>query len=160
MKVLVLSDSHRSLRPMVEAVEREQPQQILHLGDLAGDTGELKYAYRDIPLAAVPGNCDPWTGEPEEKLLRLGGHLVLMGHGHQWQVKHSLDRALAAARRAGAEVLLFGHTHRPLCYQERDGLWVLNPGSIRDSESYGLLLLEPDRPVGCRLAALTEENGV
>ncbi len=158
MKVLVLSDSHRSLRPMVEAVEREQPGQILHLGDLMGDTGELRYAYRDVPLAAVPGNCDPWTGEREEKLLRLGGHLVLMGHGHQWQVKHSLDRALAAARRAGAEVLLFGHTHRAVCYQEPDGLWVVNPGSIRDTESYALLLLEPGQPVRCSLANLDDGN--
>lgn len=139
---------------MLDAVEQEQPDQILHLGDLMSDTAELGFAYPAIPLACVPGNCDGWTGEPEEKLLRLAGHRVLMGHGHQWYVKHSPDAALRAARRAGAEILLFGHTHVPLCRQEADGLWVLNPGSIRDRGSYGLLLLEPDRPIHCATGAL------
>ena len=48
--------------------------------------------------------------------------------------------ALRAARNAGAHLLLFGHTHRPCCFQEPDGLWVLNPGSARST--FGLVLPE------------------
>ena len=33
MNILVLSDSHGNLSNMEEAVERERPQLILHLGD-------------------------------------------------------------------------------------------------------------------------------
>ena len=44
------------------------------------------------------------------------------------------------ARKAGAELLLFGHTHHSLCQQLPDGLWMLNPGASRSS--YGLVLLE------------------
>ena len=154
MKILVLSDSHRSLGSMIDAVEKECPDRILHLGDLMSDTGELGFAYPSIPLACVPGNCDGWTGEPEEKLLRLAGHTVLMGHGHQWYVKRDLTAALLAARRAGAEVLLFGHTHTPLCRRETDGLWILNQGSIRDRGSYGLLILEPGELPRCSISSL------
>ena len=154
MKVLVLSDSHRNLCNMVEAIEKERPDQILHLGDLLSDTEELVCAYPSIPLTGVPGNCDAWTGEPEEKLLKLAGHSIFMGHGHQWQVKLHLDVAQRAARRVEAEVLLFGHTHRALCRQEADGLWLLNPGSIRDSGSYGLLWVDPGRPIECHIHTL------
>ena len=45
-----------------------------------------------------------------------------------------------SARNAGAHLLLFGHTHRPCCFQEPDGLWVLNPGSARNT--FGLVLPE------------------
>ena len=35
---------------------------------------------------------------------------------------------LADARKAEAKLVLYGHTHRPDCHQEEDGLWVMNPG--------------------------------
>ena len=154
MKLLILSDSHRSVGGMLDAVEKERPDRILHLGDYRSDTEELGFLYPSIPILSVPGNCDGWTGEPEERRFHLAGHCVLMGHGHRWYVKHDLSAALLAARKAGAELLLFGHTHVPLCRQEEDGLWVMNPGSIRDRDSYGLIFLEPGLPPECRLATL------
>ena len=36
MKAVVFSDSHGDTAAMREALEREAPDQILHLGDLAG----------------------------------------------------------------------------------------------------------------------------
>ena len=58
----------------------------------------------------------------------------------KWGVKSGCDAAIARARAAGADILLFGHTHQPLCQQMEDGLWVLNPGPSRSS--YGTILLE------------------
>ena len=57
-----------------------------------------------------------------------------------------LEALLAAARRAGADIALFGHTH--LVHEEYDpesGIYLFNPGSIGEPRegkpSYGILSL-------------------
>ena len=60
---------------------------------------------------------------------------------------------MAEARNAGAELLLFGHTHHSLCQQLPDGLWMLNPGASRSS--YGLVLLEG----GANIRAVQDQLG-
>ena len=91
-------------------------------------------------MVTVPGNCDGWTTDPLERQFMVCGKRVLLSHGHIWHVKQGYAAALRAARNAGAHLLLFGHTHRPCCFQEPDGLWVLNPGSARST--FGLVLPE------------------
>lgn len=140
MKILVFSDSHRSRSGMYRAVDQQQPDQIIHLGDLVEDAEELSWAYPKLPVCMVPGNCDGWTTAPMKKQITLGGKSILLSHGHLWGVKSGYGRAMAEARKAGAELLLFGHTHHSLCQQLPDGLWMLNPGASRSS--YGLVLLE------------------
>ena len=44
MKILVFSDSHRSLAGMYHAIEEHQPDQVIHLGDLSQLT--MEYAGR------------------------------------------------------------------------------------------------------------------
>ena len=143
MNVLVFSDSHRSLSGMYEAIEAHKPQQVIPLGDLSQDAEEVAHAYPRLPFCLVPGNCDGWTSLPLQKLITLAGVRVLLSHGHIWQVKSGLGGALAAARKAQADVLLFGHTHRAYCQRTEDGLWVMNPGPSRTS--YGLLTIENGR---------------
>ena len=48
------------------------------------------------------------------------------------------------ARQAGADILLFGHTHQAYAERLEDGLWVMNPGSCQswDRTTYGVILLE------------------
>jgi len=55
------------------------------------------------------------------------------------------------ARKAGADILLFGHTHRAYCQQLEDGLWVMNPGTSRSS--YGTILIEGGE-IQCSLTRL------
>lgn len=140
LKILVFSDSHRSLAGMYHAIERQQPQQIIHLGDLMEDAEEVAYAYPKLPFCMVPGNCDGWTMEPLKKQITLEGVSILLSHGHVWGVKQSYHAAYADAQACGAQILLFGHTHKALCEQLEDGLWVMNPGMSRSS--YGLIELE------------------
>lgn len=113
---------------MLEAVEREKPHEIIHLGDYWRDAQTLAFACPDIPMTMVPGNCDSCFGVSNELLLEREGHKLLLGHGHQWRVKSGPGWALAAAREAGADILLFGHTHQAACWQEGD-LWIMNPGT-------------------------------
>lgn len=146
MKILVFSDSHRSLGGMYNAIEAHQPDQIIHLGDLQSDAEELTYAFPKLPVCMIPGNCDGWTMDPLKKQITLAGKQVLLSHGHLWGVKRSYHAAVAEARSCGADILLFGHTHVPLCQQLEDGLWMMNPGASRST--YGLITLE-DGQIDC-----------
>lgn len=139
MKLVVFSDSHRSLRGMRDAVELEQPDYVLHLGDLEEDATLLAQEYPTLAVASVPGNCDFNFASPLLKLLTYGGVRILMSHGHIWHVKSGYDAAIAAARTRSVQLLLFGHTHVPYCAQQEDGLWVVNPGSIRDHGNYAVV---------------------
>ena len=142
MKLLILSDSHGAFAPMEEAVRREQPDQIIHLGDLWRDAKALEAVFPHLPVEMVPGNCDAMFSAPQEKLLKIEGHMLLIGHGHTWRVKQSLLAAAYAAEEQGAEVLLFGHTHQPYCGKRGTAL-LFNPGSIRNGD-YGVLSLTED----------------
>ena len=141
MKVLVFSDSHRSLSGMYTAIDRHQPQQVIHLGDMISDAEEVAEHYPKLPFCLVPGNCDGWMlSVPVKKQITLEGKSILLSHGHRWGVKSGYDMAIADARAVGADILLFGHTHVPLCKHMEDGLWMLNPGTSRSS--YGLISIE------------------
>ena len=139
-RIFVFSDSHRYVRNMYAAMEDGKPDLVLHLGDMLRDAEELSYAYPQQSIVMVPGNCDGWTTKPLQKLLDIQGKKLLLSHGHIWQVKSGCETALAAARQQGADLVLFGHTHRAYCVQEPDGLWVLNPGAARDS--YGVVTID------------------
>ena len=141
MKILVFSDSHRSLSGMYTAIDRHQPQQVIHLGDMLSDAEEVAEHYPKLPFCLVPGNCDGWMlSVPVKKQITLEGKSILLSHGHRWGVKSGYDMAIADARAVGADILLFGHTHVPLCKHMEDGLWMLNPGTSRSS--YGLISIE------------------
>lgn len=97
MDILVLSDSHGAVAPMVRAMELARPDLILHLGDCWRDGERLRDRFPDIPLEQVPGNCDFLSDAPTEQLLVLGGKRILMCHGHTYRVKTSLLLAGFAA---------------------------------------------------------------
>lgn len=143
MKILVFSDSHGNLSHMEAAVARTHPDRILHLGDGWRDAQALYAEFPDTPLDQVAGNCDIWPGGPTEKVLDIGGVRLLLCHGHTYGVKRTLLSGLYAARERGADLFLFGHTHRPFC-ETRQGVTLLNPGSIGDGArpSYAVLRLE------------------
>lgn len=141
MKILVFSDSHRSLSGMYAAIDLHRPQQVIHLGDMISDAEEVAEHYPKLPFCMVPGNCDGWMiSVPLKKQITLEGKSILLSHGHRWEVKSGYSLAIADARAVGADILLFGHTHNPLCEQLEDGLWMMNPGAARSS--YGLIEIE------------------
>lgn len=142
-KLLVLSDSHGVTGTMRSAVERQQPDYIVHLGDYERDAKWLTAVFPDLPLISLPGNCDrPIPNVIQTKLLDFEGVKIFMTHGHLYDVKHGLLKLELAGREAGANIVLFGHTHQQLCV-EKDGLWLLNPGSCGEwFPSCGLVSLQ------------------
>lgn len=160
MKILVLSDSHASLRFMHRCVERAAPDAIVHLGDYYDDGTVLKEAYPHIPVYQVPGNCDRYRcppGQQEILIDRICGVNLYLTHGHRHRVKSGIGALLADARAAKVDAVLYGHTHIADCHQEADGLWVLNPGSCGYfGGSAGILECRDGKITECRLLGESE----
>ena len=129
MKVLVMSDSHGAKNSMLQAVKKESPDYILHLGDNEWDTSVLSEIYPDIPLRVVKGNCDGFSGLPATEGFALEGKNILMTHGHLFYVKTSMSRLQKYAKEQKPDIVLFGHTHIPYKEEWKDMLFI-NPGSI------------------------------
>lgn len=127
-RILLLSDSHGNVDNMAEAVRREKPDLILHMGDCWNDAVRLRRRFPGIPLEQVVGNCDFNQGE-SERLLEVEGKRILMCHGHTYGVKSSLLTLEYAGREKDADIILFGHTHQ-LFYDRCERSWMINPGSI------------------------------
>ena len=150
MKILILSDAHGRNSRIERAVAlHPDAGLVLYLGD--GSRGALD-VFDNLPPTvarlAVHGNCDgPFSyGLRDEEILDLSGHRILLTHGHRYGVKGGLGALISSARRQGADIALFGHTHeRCEEYLPEYGLWLFNPGSLfesaRGGASYGLLTL-------------------
>lgn len=141
MKIAVFSDSHRHTSGMTNAVFAEKPDVIIHLGDHDTDAAELQREFPAIPIIIVSGNCDlPPMAEPRI-ITRLGGKTIFAAHGHTYNVKFGYDHIINTAMTAGADILLFGHTHIPY-EEERDGLIIINPGAIGYGMTYEIIEIE------------------
>lgn len=155
MKILVLSDSHAALSFMRRCVDIIKPEAIIHLGDFYEDAQALQEDYGHIPFHIVPGNCDRYRCPLSARELLcypVGGAMMLMTHGHNHRVKSGIGALTADARRFGAQIALYGHTHIPDCHQEEDGLWVLNPGTCGHfGGSAGVIETDGKKITACRI---------
>lgn len=119
----LVSDTHGLMRDsLFEALAGVS--QILHAGDVGGR--DILDALSTIaPVLAVYGNVDPLDGTlPQRVALDAGGLSIHVSHGDELG-SPTPGKLLA---RYSADVLVFGHTHRPLV--ERDGhRLVVNPGA-------------------------------
>ena len=140
MDFLIVSDTHGRADRLAEVLARSRADGLLFLGDGLRDLSVVPDAFT---LRTVRGNCDFFglNEHPEERLEVFGATRILMMHGHRYGVKSGLGAALVAAVAREADVLLYGHTHRPEITHFAAGdvvggeilqkpLIVLNPGSL------------------------------
>ena len=170
MKFLIASDIHGSAywaERLMSAIEEEQPDRVILLGDLLyhGPRNDLPRDYapkRVIPLLndlaksgrviAVRGNCE---AEVDQMVLEFpcmsdsalvmdsDGRELFCTHGHVFGagMHNSVDNAPVLP--AGS-ALVYGHTHIKVNEesQEHPGLWLFNPGSVSipkdGTHSYGI----------------------
>ena len=130
MKVLIVSDTHGREQNLAEALEQTGPiDQLIHLGDVEGGAEHIRKLAGDAPAAIIAGNNDFFCDLPNERIFTLGGHRIFMTHGHGYFVHSGTLYLKREARKKGADIVMFGHTHKP--YMEEDNeLLVLNPGSL------------------------------
>jgi putative phosphoesterase len=136
MNICVVSDTHGNQNYIKEAIARQGPFDcLIHLGDGVRD-GIVAAGQLNIPFYGVCGNEDFGVTLPDTLRLVLDSWTFFLMHGQQmdisvYQSPQVWDGHLAAlaalARKEKAQVLLFGHTHRPLLTQV-DGAVIVNPG--------------------------------
>src|SRR5690606_6929887 len=126
MRIGLISDTHGQLRPAV--FDRFQDvDHILHAGDI-GTPDILVELEVLAPVTAVWGNTDGFAVRarvPETAEVVLAGRRIVVVHGHQFG---SPTPAELRAAHPNADVVVYGHTHRPLLDRNGSPL-VVNPGA-------------------------------
>ena len=146
MKILIASDIHGSAkwcRRLVDAINQEQPDQIILLGDLLyhGPRNPLPDEYAPAEVAAilnafaeritaVRGTCDAevdqmMLGFPcmdDSALVVDGGRRLFCTHGHIFTPQNP-------PQLVPGTIFLSGHTHVKVD-EQRDGIRFINPGSV------------------------------
>jgi uncharacterized protein len=121
MMIGLISDTHGLLRP--EALQAlAGVDHIIHGGDIGGP--EVLETLRGIaPVDAVRGNNDKdaWAA-------KLSLRLALEFEGVGVHVLHDVNELDVDPAAAGFQVVVAGHSHKPLV-TEREGVLFVNPGS-------------------------------
>jgi len=157
MRLGVIADTHGLLRPEVfEAFQKVD--HILHAGDV-GPPQLLTELEAIAPVTAVYGNTDGWELRgrlPQVATVELDGFEIVMTHGDQFGTP---TPELVQAAFPAAQIIVFGHTHRPLLTLVDTVVTVINPGGAGARRfnlppSVGILELEPGIPPRGRLVPL------
>ena len=129
MKVLIVSDTHRNEDNLIMALEKETNLDLLiHCGDVEGAEAEIEH-YAGCKTVFVAGNNDYFSGLPREVEIEIEECKVWITHGHSYYVNANPEYIRKEARSRGMDIVMFGHTHRPVADVMED-LTVINPGSL------------------------------
>ena len=158
MRIGVIADTHGLLRREVFEVFAEVDH-ILHGGDVGTDS-ILDELQAIAPVTAVYGNTDGSALRsklPRVARVELDGFTIIVTHGDQFG---SPTPEKLQAEYPDAEIIVFGHTHRPLLTLVDMVVTVMNPGGAGPRRfdlpaSVGILELEPGIPPRARLVPLT-----
>lgn len=158
MKLMIASDLHGSAyytRLLLTAMDREQPDRLLLLGDLLyhGPRNDLPREYapkqviemlsaRKSQILCVRGNCEAEVDQmvlefpvlSEFGVVFADGLTLYMLHGHK-----NLDLPVLPG-----DILLCGHTHVPAVRKDGEHYYV-NPGSVsipKEGSCHGYMMLE------------------
>lgn len=159
MRLGIISDTHGLLRPEVFDVFKEVDH-IFHAGDV-GPLDLLTELEALAPVTAVYGNTDGFDVRarlPRVAEVELDGFRIVCTHGDQ--LGGPTPEKLHAAF-PHAEIILYGHTHRPLLTLVDVVVTVMNPGGAGAKRfdlppSVGILELEAGIPPRGRLVPLID----
>ena len=134
LRLLVLSDIHNRGSLAEKAIfSQPEAKHILFLGDGLSAFQEISSFVGGRYFYAVAGNCDFSASEPSFKLITVEGRKIFMAHGHTFNVKWDTGRFADHAASLGADIALYGHTHRAKI-EYINGMYLINPGAVGSSE--------------------------
>ena len=123
-RIMIVSDTHRRHGNLSEALYNEGDiDMLIHLGDVEGE--------EDIISGMAGCQCifDFFSGLDREKEIEIAGKKIWLTHGHNYYVSLDLKVIKEEAIARGMDIVMFGHTHRPVIEVE-DNITLINPGSI------------------------------
>ena len=155
--ILVISDSHGDYDVLCDIVEEFGPvsDALVFCGDGICDIctyledASIDESFKELlppVIAIVKGNGDSEknaittpksvaspTGRkiitaPNTILFTAAGRNIFATHGNRYSVDYGLDSLAATAKTLDADLVFYGHTHRP-AWEENSGTLYLNPGS-------------------------------
>lgn len=150
-RIIVISDTHRHMDYALRVLDNlSEYDMIIHLGDYSADAARLERLYKNVTVVSVCGNNDfPSPSSPAEREIEIDGVKLFLTHGHKYGVKFGYERIYLRALELGAQVVLFGHTHVPICEKE-DRVLMLNPGGYNsNSRSVGIIEIDDGKAKGC-----------
>ena len=130
-----IEDAFRHVDAILHAGDIETPEVLNHLSGIA-------------PVQAVKGDDDAFD-LPLSRVIELGGVRIGLAHGHysnpikeemyrlrrrlgysrHRELTERIDNMLHHFRNDELDVLIFGHSHRPMVSQ-RNGILLFNPGAV------------------------------
>ena len=127
---------------------------LLHAGDV-GELWVLDQLSAIAPVIAVHGNDDSDDAQralPFQQIVGVAGQRILLWHSHypDWEeemasripndLRRGIRRSVERARAVQARIVVFGHWHIPLTYQE-DDLLIINPGALASGNEFSRMLI-------------------
>ncbi len=157
MRLGVISDTHGMLRPTVAEVFRDVDR-IVHCGDV-GSPHILDQLALLAPVSTAYGNTDGFDVRARStKVVRLvcEGRVTIALHGDQLGMP---TPTALMDEFPDAEIILYGHTHKPLIEHLEGSVTVMNPGAagaVRVScrPTVGILEWEGDSAPVARIVSL------
>ena len=148
MRIVVISDSHRRTH-IIDKILSSQPdaKYVFFLGDNLADIEDFEFIYPEKSFFAVSGNCDFASTVPSIGVETLSGKKILYTHGHNFNVKYTIENLKNTAIQNNCDIVLYGHTHISKVLYE-DGIYIVNPGSCSSPRegraSYAVIDIQGD----------------
>lgn len=128
-RIMIVSDTHKRHGNLMEALYNEgKIDMLIHLGDIEGEE-DIITDMAGCKVLMVPGNNDYYARYDKEIETKIGKYKVLLTHGHYYYVSLDLQVIKQECKSRGFDIVMFGHTHRPLIDIGEDVI-LINPGSI------------------------------
>lgn len=143
MRIAVVGDTHGRIEKIKTELIKVKIDHMFFTGDYYSDAKRIAY-HLGVSYNAIAGNCDSGSSGHSELLINMAGKTFYLVHGHQYNVKTSLNNLYYRGKELEADIVLFGHTHISYC-EKMDDMWFVNPGSpsrprlLDKGSSYALL---------------------
>ncbi len=166
MRFLILGDTHIPDRASAlpdwvkKTVEAKKYDEILFTGD-ATEYSILHFLERHAKTYAVRGNMD-FIDLPRFQIIDSLGHRIFLFHSTEVRPRGDPDQLWEYGKTAGADIVVFGHTHKREVYTYKEILFI-NPGTATGAwggatsgEPESLAVLELERE---KATVLVMKNG-
>lgn len=153
-EIILVSDNHGD-RKALEYLMNTYPitDYFIHCGDSEMHPYELN------GFVSVQGNNDFFEAYPNEKVITIGEHNILVVHGHRHMIFGQPQMLANYASKKGCDLAFFGHSHIPQDITV-NGVRCLNPGSIwhnRDGSKPSYMVVHLDgKNIACELKRYTK----